>query len=56
MTKNINSLLLASTNTPGISDQATIHSFINEDDSISINEGKRYLLEVEFSVKGEAMI
>jgi hypothetical protein len=54
ITKNIDPLLLASTATPGISDQATIHDFIDRDDSIGINEGKRYLLEV--AVKGEAMI
>jgi hypothetical protein len=56
ITENIDFLLLASTATPGISDQATIYNFINGDDSISINEEKRHLSEIEFSVNGEAII
>jgi hypothetical protein len=48
--ENIDPLLLTSTITLGISDQATIH------DSINVNEGKRDLLKVEFSGKGEAVI
>ena len=56
ITENIDPLLLASTATLGISDQATIHDFIDGDDFISINEGKRHLPEVRCSVKGEAVI
>jgi hypothetical protein len=56
ITENIDPLLLTSTAMPGILDQATIHDFIDGDDSISINKEKRHLSEVEFSVKGEAVI
>ena len=56
ITENIDSLLFASTTTPGISSQAMIHDFIDGDDFIDINERKRDLSEVEFSVKDEAVI
>lgn len=56
ITKNINSLLLTSTITLNISDQAIIYNFINKNDFININKEKRYLLEMEFSIKDEAVI
>ncbi len=52
-TENIDPLLLASNATP---DQTTIHDFIDRDDFIGINEGKRHLLEVDFSVEDAAVI
>ncbi|KAF7502846.1 hypothetical protein GJ744_005001 [Endocarpon pusillum] len=52
-TENIDPLLLASTATP---DQTTIHDFIDGDDFIGINEGKRHLLEEDFSVEDAAVI
>jgi hypothetical protein len=52
-TENIDSLLLVSTATL---DQTIIHDFINRDDFISINEGKRHLLEEDFSVENAAVI
>jgi hypothetical protein len=39
-----------------ILDQVMIHDFIDEDDSININEGKRHFLKMEFSVKSKAII
>jgi hypothetical protein len=56
ITENINSLLLASTAILGILDQVIIHDFINRDDFISINKGKRHLLKMEFSINSKTII